>query len=230
MTTARLGWVLIATLAALACVPPLPPSDSRPEALRDYQIAAPDVLLITVRPEPVISRQVLVRPDGKISFDLIGEVSVGGKTIPDVRQEITDRIKDFIVSPDVTVTLEESNSRRYYIFGEVARVGGFPLVGRVTAVEALAQAGGATRFAALNSSRLTRPIPEGQGLYPVRYADITEGGDPTTNYELQPGDVIYVPANTSARIGYALQVIFFPIQQVLGLGAGGARTVVLGGN
>jgi polysaccharide export outer membrane protein len=195
----------------------------RPEALVDYQIAPPDVLLVTVRPEPGISRKLLVRPDGKISFDLIGELTVGGKTVADVRQEIYDRIKKFIVSPDVTVTLEESNSRRYFIFGEVNRVGGFPLTGRVTAIEALASAGGGTRFAALNESRLTRPFLEGQGLYPIHYQDIQERGEASTNYELQPGDVIYVPPNTSARIGYALQIIFFPLQQVIGLGGSAVR-------
>jgi polysaccharide export outer membrane protein len=222
----RTGWLLVSILGAAACLPLRVPSDSRPETIRDYQIAAPDKLLITVRPEPVITRTVTVRPDGKISFDLIGELEVSGKTIPNVRQEISDRIKDFIVAPDVTVMLEESLSRKYFIFGEVGRVGYFPLVGRVTAVEALAAAGGPSRFASLNASRLTRPIPEGQGVYPVKYRDITQNGDPTTNYELQPGDVIYVPPNASARIGYALQIVFFPLQQIFGLGR---DTVIQGG-
>jgi len=108
----------------------------------EYRIAPPDTLQITVRPEPVITRDVQVRPDGKISFDLIGEIDVYGKTVAEIRDDITQRIREFIVAPDVTVTLMASNSRRYYVFGEVGRPGVYPLEGEVRVIEAIAQAGG----------------------------------------------------------------------------------------
>jgi len=221
----RSGCVGIAVaLVVSACAPAAPDLRNRPGVPVEYRIGAPDELLITVRPEPGISRPVVVRPDGKISFDLIGEVAVEGKTVAEVREEIYRRIQDFIVAPDVTVTLEGTRSRRYYVFGEVNRIGSYPLMGRVTAVEGLAMAGGGTRLAALNQARLSRPATEGPSLFPIRYADITQNADATTNYELQPGDVIYVPPSISGRIGYALQIIFFPLQQIVGLGGTAVRT------
>jgi polysaccharide export outer membrane protein len=175
--------------------------------------------MISVRPAPEITRQVVVRPDGRISFDLIGELEVQGKTVDEVRGEVTARMKEFIVHPDVTVILSQSNSRLYFMFGEVRRPGSYPLIGHVSAVQALASAGGPTRFSNLDAARLVRPT-EGQSLsYAVDFEEITERGDATTNYELQPGDIVYVPPNVFARIGYALGVVLFPFQQIIGLGS-----------
>ena len=204
----------------------LPPaSPGTPAQQTKYRISPPDVLMISVRPEPEIVREVVVRPDGRISFDLIGEVDVEGKTVDEVHREITARIEQFIVHPDVTVLLQSSNSREYYVFGEVNRPGSYPLVGHVTALEALGSAAGPTHFASLNGARLVRPT-EGKGLrYPIRFKDISQGGDAATNYELQPGDVVYVPPNVMARIGYGVGIIFFPIQQLIGLG-GRATSII----
>jgi polysaccharide export outer membrane protein len=189
-----------------------------PSLQAEYHIAPPDTLAIVVRPEPEISRQVIVRPDGRISFDLIGDVDVRGRTVEDVRAEITRRLKEFIVQPDVTVVLARSESRTFFVFGEVIRPGAYPLIGDVTALSALGAAGGPTRFASENDARLVRPSPEGELVYGVHYEAMTQSGHGQTNYMLQPGDVIYVPPNGFARVGYALGVIFFPLQQILGLG------------
>lgn len=189
-----------------------------PSLQAEYRIAPPDVLEITVRPEPEIERELTVRPDGRISFDLIGDVEARGRTIEEVRTEIATRLKEFIVQPDVTVMLKLSNSRTFFILGEVNRPGAYPIVGDVSAVHALGTAGGPTRMASLDNALLVRPSREGELTYPIYFAAITEHGYGHTNYQLQPGDVVYVPPNVSARIGYALQLIFFPIQQILGLG------------
>lgn len=221
---------------AAACVSaPKSASDAGPPVTAAYRLAPPDVLQIVVRgiapiqdstgntASSAIEREVAVRPDGKVSFDLIGEVDAQGKTVTEVRDEIATRLKEFIVAPDVTVILRESNSRRYYVLGEVNRIGAFPLVGEVTAVEALAQAGGPTILANLNGSWLSRPEGESKVVYKIKYGDITRG-DGATNYALRPGDVVYVPPGISAQIGQALQVIFYPLQQIIGLG-NGARVV-----
>jgi polysaccharide export outer membrane protein len=190
----------------------------QPSLQAEYHIAPPDVLEITVRPEPLIEREVAVRPDGRISFDLIGDVDARGRTIPELRTEIAARLKEYIVQPDVTVQLKTSASRTYFIFGEVARPGAYPIIGDVTAVHALGVAGGATRMASLDSSRLVRPSTEGELTYPIYFEAITESGYGQTNYLLQPGDVVYVPPNAFAKVGYAMGVVFFPLQQILGLG------------
>jgi polysaccharide export outer membrane protein len=207
---------------SLGCGMP-PGTPGTPSQADKYRVAPPDVLLISVRPAPEISREVVVRPDGRISFDLIGEVDVEGKTIEEIQREITARVEQFIVHPDVTVILGSSNSRVYYVFGEVRSPGAYPLIGHVTALQALGTARGGGNFADLSDARLVRPT-EGKGLrYPVNFVEIAQEGDASTNYELQPGDVIYVPPRSSAVIGYALGVILFPIQQIIGLGGGIAR-------
>ena len=200
-----------------------------PSLQAEYRIAPPDVLVITVRPDPQIERELTVRPDGRFSFDLIGDVDARGRTIEEIRTEITSRLKEYIVQPDVTVLLRTSNSRTFFILGEINRPGAYPIVGDVTAVHALATAGGPTRMASLDSARLVRPSPEGELTYPIYFAAITESGYGQTNYLLQPGDVVYVPPNISARIGYALQLIFFPLQQILGLGGTVINAAVTGG-
>jgi polysaccharide biosynthesis/export protein len=184
----------------------------------EYRIAPPDLLTITVRPEPVITREVQVRPDGKISFDLIGEIDVYGKTVAEIRDDITTRIREFIVAPDVTVTLTASNSRRYYVFGEVGKPGAYPLEGEVRVIEAIAQAGGPNEYAALNSTRLSRPTAGEPLIYGVKLYDIMQLGKGDTNYTLQPGDVVYVPPNFSAQMGYAIGLVLFPFQSLIGLG------------
>ncbi len=213
---AGLALGLLLSLTGLACVPGALPG--KPQFTGAYHIAPPDVLLITVRPEPEIARQVTVRPDGRISFDLIGDVEVRGRTIQQIRAEMTKRLEEFIVQPEVSVSLAQSNSRVYFVFGEVRRPGKYPIVGDVTALHALASAGGPTRFAMLSSSRLVRPAPEGNHAWKINFNDIALKGRNDTDYPLEPGDVIYVPPNASAQIGYAMQVIFFPFQQILGLG------------
>ncbi len=219
------GWPTLFCLclaASLACSSP-PRLPGEPTLESEYHVAPPDVLLISIRPEPAVNQNLTVRPDGKISVDLIGEVAVRGKTVPEIQAEITQRLKEFIVHPDVTVTLHASNSRRYYVFGEVRRPGAYALIGDVNAVQALFEAGGPSPFAVLSSANLVRPT-EGQGqVFRINFTDITVRGLGDTNYLLAPGDIIYLPPNVSAKIGYALQIIFFPIQQIIGLGGQAAR-------
>jgi polysaccharide export outer membrane protein len=220
--------VLLACVAALGCSS-TGGKPGAPSLLAEYRIAPPDVLMVTVRPDPIIERELTVRPDGRISMDLIGDVEARGRTVEEVRVDIATRLKEFIVQPDVTVLLRTSNSRTFFIFGEVARPGAYPIVGDVSAVHALGLGGGATRMASLDNAKLVRPSPEGELTYPIYFAAITEHGYGATNYQLQPGDVVYVPPNGFAKVGYALGVIFFPIQQILGLGGTVVNSTVTGG-
>ncbi len=212
------GVVIALCIASiLGCAARVGPPE-RPAHLLEYHVAPPDVLTISVRPAPEIVRQLVIRPDGRISFDLIGDLEVQGKTVDEIRREITARLEEFIVHPDVTVVLSASNSRKYFVFGAVGRPGVYPLIGDVTALGALFAAGGPTRFSKMDGARIVRPS-EGQSLvYAVDFEQITQQGDATTNYELQPGDIVHVPHNIFGKIGNALGVMFFPIQQILGLG------------
>ncbi len=215
--------LLGALVGALGCAGTRLPRGAIPET--EYHIYPPDALEITIRPEPAIQRTVVVRPDGNISLDLVGDVEARGKTIEQLRSELETRLREFIKNPDVTVLLASSASRVFFVFGEVERTGRFPLIGDVHTLDALGQAGGPTRFASMNGSRLVRPGVEGPRVFEIRFADLAYDGVPDTNYLLQNGDVVYVPPNLWARVGYALQVVFFPIQQVFGLGRTATRTV-----
>jgi polysaccharide export outer membrane protein len=203
-------------LLAAGCASP--PSPGAPEEVGSYQVAPPDLLAISVAPETGIDRQVAVRPDGRISLDLIGDVDVEGRTVPEIRREIERRIGEYIVSPNVTVDLVESRSRRFYVFGQVRRPGAYPLIGRVNAAEALAEAAGGNLFANLNNSRLSRVAEEGGGSFRIRYRDILQNADGRTNYELMQDDIIWVPPTLSARIGFYLQRLLFPITSIFGAG------------
>lgn len=218
MSLCRSSLALLLVVSA-GCVAPAVPAPGRPGVEPEYRVAAPDVLAISVRPEPVINRTVTIRPDGMISFDLVGDVEVGGKTVREIRSMLEARLRDFVVHPDVTVVLETSSSRRYYVLGEVGRPGAYPLIGEVTALNAISGAGGLTRFASKGGIRLVRPGNPG-AAYKVDFAGISQYGNGETNHPLQPGDVIYVPPNGFAQVGYAIGVVLFPIQQIIGLGRG----------
>lgn len=205
----------ILIVSTLGCAtPPMLPAEVPSQQLQ-YYVAPPDVLMISVRPTPEITRTVTIRPDGRISFDLIGELEVQGKTVEEIQREIASRMEEYIVHPDVTVILSQSNSRQYFVFGEVMRRGAYPLIGRVDAVGALASAGGPTRFAKMGAARLVRPTEALALAYRVDFEEIARRGDASTNYELQAGDIIYVPPRMFAQIGYEIGLIFFPLQQIL---------------
>jgi polysaccharide export outer membrane protein len=224
---ARATASLCILLVAAGCgLPPLSPGT--PGQVGLYRVAPPDVLAIIVSPAPAVTREVTVRPDGRISLELLGDVEVEGKTIEEIKRDIENRLREYIVQPEVMVDLIASRSRFVYVFGQVRKPGSFALVGRVTAIEALAQAGGGTLFANLNASRVARlHAPEGEGetgAFRVRYKDIIERADPATNYELRQDDIIWVPPTLSARIGFFIQRLFFPLTAIFGVGrsAGGA--------
>jgi polysaccharide export outer membrane protein len=219
MSVVRALGILGVTLVSAGCISPATPAPGRPPVEPEYRVAAPDELMISVRPAPEITRNVVVRPDGKISFDLVGDVDVGGKTVREIRQTLEQRLQEFVVRPDVTVLLIRSTSRQYYILGEIYRPGAYPIIGEVTTLSGISAAGGLTRFAAKGSIRLVRPGEPGTA-YAVDFTGISQYGRAETNYSLQPGDVIYVPPNGFAQVGYAIGIVLFPIQQILGLGSG----------
>ena len=177
----------------------------------EYRVAPADVLNVTVLPEPGTT-VVTVRPDGRISVELIGEVEVRGMTIPEIEQAVTALAADLVVYPDVSVALEASNSRRFHILGEVENPGSYELRADMRVLDALFAAAGPTFLAAQDSSNLVRP---GVGVFEVRLAEIAEYGVDETNYPIQPGDVLHVPPNWFGRAGYSIRVFLFPISSII---------------
>ncbi|HXJ11169.1 MAG TPA: polysaccharide biosynthesis/export family protein [Candidatus Limnocylindrales bacterium] len=174
---------------------PIAPAASSPVAANDpdYKIGPQDVLTINVWKEPDVSREVPVRPDGKISLPLLNDVEAAGLTPMQLANSLTESLKKFISSPQVTVIVKEINSRRVYVIGEVVRAGTFPLLPKMTVLQIVSSCGGFTQFANPKKIYVLRTKDGKQTKIPFNYREVVSGKNPEQNIELQPGDTIVVP-------------------------------------
>jgi len=176
-----------------------------------YVIGASDELSIRVLPDPAIERTAKVRPDGKISMDLIGDVEASGRTIEQLRTEIRDRISEYRQSPEVTISLELPASTAVAVAGEVRAPKSFPLEREIHVSEAIAMAGGATDLAAASRVRVIRRTgPEVAVTYRADLDRIHEG-KAATDLILKAGDLVYVPPDTMVGAGYAIRRFLYPL-------------------
>jgi len=161
----------------------------------EYRIGPEDELEIMVWKNTDLTRKVTVRPDGKISLPLIGDVQASGLTTEELKTVVTQRMKDYIATPEVSVLVSAINSYFYYITGEVVKPGKYPLKERTTVLQAISMAGGFTPFASKNGMSLFRkdPVNSAETKFRVRYDDIISSEDPRKNLEIQSGDTIVVP-------------------------------------
>jgi len=169
-------------------------SFAQEEAKETYLIGSGDILEITTWKEPDFSREeVLVRLDGMITFPLIDDIQAKGQTPMQVKQDIEEKLKAYVETPIVTVTVRTSGSKRFYILGEVIRTGEYPLVKGLTVLQAFALAGGFTEWASKKEIILMRNVDGKEKIYRVNYKDIIKGKDFSQNIKLQPDDTIIVP-------------------------------------
>jgi polysaccharide biosynthesis/export protein len=167
-----------------------------PKAVTDdpnYIIGAQDVLDVNVWKEPELTRLVPVRPDGKISLPLLNDVMAAGLTPTQLAARITEGLKKYVTNPQVTVIVNQINSQRVYILGEVNRAGAYPLLPGMTVLQALSSAGGFTQFAKEKSIYLLRQVDGKQEKYPFNYKDVVGGKKSEQNVLLKAGDTIVVP-------------------------------------
>ena len=159
-----------------------------------FVIGNDDVLAISVWKEPDVSRSVPVRSDGKISLPLVGEVQAAGRTPLNLEQEIATKLKSYVSDPEVTVIVQQINSQKFNILGQVGRPGSFPLTNSMTVLDAIAVAGGFRDFAKQKSVYILRQNPDGtQSRLPFNYKKVVKGEDAAQNVKLQPRDTIIVP-------------------------------------
>jgi polysaccharide biosynthesis/export protein len=158
---------------------------------KSFVIGPEDVLLIRVWNSPQVSGQVIVRPDGRITLQLLGELQAAGLTPEALTQAIYDGILKFEAhdKSEVTVTVQQVNSRKYFIQGEVNRGGWFPLLLPTTVLEGLANCGGFREFA--NTKKII--LISGGKQYHFNYKEVIHGKKLEQNRLLQPGDQIIVP-------------------------------------
>jgi polysaccharide export outer membrane protein len=158
-----------------------------------YKIGPQDVLRIDVWKEPDISRVVPVRPDGKITLPLLNDVQAAGLTPVQLAGKISEGLKKYITSPQVTVGVTEINSRKVFVSGEVTRPGAFPLLPNMTVLQALSSSGGFTQFARLKNIYILRMEDGKQVKHMFNYKDAVSGKNTEQNIILQGGDIIVVP-------------------------------------
>ena len=158
-----------------------------------YLIQPGDMLEISVWREEGLEKQAIVRPDGGLSFPLVGNVQASGKSIEQLQTEVSEKLKRYIPDPAVTVAAVKLDGSMVYVIGKVAKPGVFPLGGRVDVVQALSMAGGMTPYAAANKVRILRREGGKQTAIDFAYGDIEKGENLEQNILLQAGDVVVVP-------------------------------------
>lgn len=159
----------------------------------DYTLNAGDTLDISVWKEDQLTRTAIVRPDGKFSFPLAGEITAVGRTVAQVQKELAARLKTYMPEPAVSVSVKALDGCRVYIIGQVSKPGSFVMNPRMTVLQALSLAGGMTPFASVNDILVLRGTGSAQTTLQFHYGEVSKGRGLAQNVLLEAGDVVIVP-------------------------------------
>jgi polysaccharide export outer membrane protein len=159
----------------------------------DYIIGPGDVIGISVWKDDSLTRSVVVLPDGRITFPLLGDLSAGGKTVARLKQDIEAGLSRYVADSSVTVEVKQSNSMIIYIIGRVNSPGRQVMVANTNVLQALAMAGGMNPFARKGKVRIFRQEDGKTRMFRFDYDEVAEGRHLEMNIELKRGDVIIVP-------------------------------------
>ena len=169
------------------------PAISAAEDTSVYKIGVDDVLDINIlRPEP-LATTLTVSPDGTVTFPYIGNVAVKDRALSEAQEEIQTRLGKFIKDPVVSVSLKESRSRMFYVYGEVAKPGIYPIQQNLTAIRAISLAGGLTKYGSSSQVKILRQGKNGKGNELIK-VDVRAvmNGDAKQDVKIEAGDVITV--------------------------------------
>jgi polysaccharide export outer membrane protein len=159
-----------------------------------FIIGVDDLLAVNVWKEPDITRSVPVRSDGMISLPLVGELQASGRTPHQLEIAITEKLKNYISEPEVTVIVQEIRSQKFNILGQVLRPGSYPLTNSTTVLDAIAIAGGFKDFAKQKNIYVLRQNSDGkESRLDFNYKNVIKGKDVAQNIKLQPRDTIVIP-------------------------------------
>lgn len=223
------------------------PKEFSKVSMPEYVVEPPDLIIVEVLealPGRPISGERLVKPDGKISLGFYGEVFVAGLTSEEIKDKIVLHLRKYL--PDEVLGLTEIdpkdgsikeiepresnrvfvdvtayNSKFYYVQGDVAAPGKMPITGNETVLDAINYAGGLIPTASQQNVRLVRPAPPGaccEQVLPINLAAIVSAGDPTTNYQIMPGDRLVVYRDPLVRTTLAIDKVVAPVQTLLNTG------------
>ncbi len=164
-----------------------------PENGQGYNLGPGDVLNVQVYGEPEVSSNVVIRMDGRISLPLAGELQAAGRTPKELSDEIRGKLERFIEAPEVTVILAESQSKRYYVLGQVESPGEYDINHPVTVVQAIARAGGFLEWARTKRIMIVGVSGEEEEITYFDYDGFLKRPERHRNIVIQPGDTIVVP-------------------------------------
>ncbi len=158
-----------------------------------YHLRQGDTVMVSVWREDTLQRQVVVLPDGSITFPLIGRVEVAGLSTPEVEQRIAQMLKEYFPEPIVTVVIVAIDGHRAYVTGKVLRPGPLTISGPISVLQAISLVGGLDRFADESGIKVIRAKADSQEIIQVNYKDIMSGKSMSTNILLKAGDTLVVP-------------------------------------
>ena len=163
------------------------------DSTADYRLHAGDSITVSVWKELELQRKVIIRPDGRFSFPLAGEIQAAGRSADQVRVDIEDKLKKYIPEAVVAVMVEDVSGNRIYVIGQVNKPGMYVMNPELTVLQALSLAGGGTPFAKLDKILVIRGTGTGQTTMPFKYDQVIEGKALQQNISLVSGDVVLVP-------------------------------------
>lgn len=165
------------------------------EVRPDYKIGPADLIHVTVYQDADLSRKVRVSQNGSISIPLVGAVQIGGLALYDAERVVADKLRSYLVDPQVSLFIEEYGNKQIYVLGEVKKPGSYaiPTESRLTALEAISIAGGFTAIAAKDRTKVIRKVSGKSQSLTVEVSSITKRGEKEKDLPLQPNDVVFVP-------------------------------------
>jgi polysaccharide export outer membrane protein len=162
----------------------------------DFRIGVDDVLSVSIWESKDLDQLVTVRPDGKISLQLLGDLQASGLSVPELRSELQHRYQTLIADARVSLSVSEIHSRSVYFVGQLSKTGPLALTRKVRLLQAVAMAGGFTPEADLETAFVLR----GDSVIPVNFRELMREPDPARNLEVLPGDAIVVPPGESVYV------------------------------
>jgi polysaccharide export outer membrane protein len=179
--------MILAAVAATGCGHHSPFADDQVAQIAEYKLSLEDVVEVTVWKEPELSRTVPIRPDGKITLPLIGDVQAQGLRPTELEASVQKQLASLVRDPRVTVIVHDVNGNKVYVLGQVLHAGAFPLRSQMNVLQALAMAGGLAEFANRGDIAVLRA--DGRHFH-VDYDDLVKG---KSKVSLGPGDTVAVP-------------------------------------
>jgi polysaccharide export outer membrane protein len=178
-------WLLIGIIGMSAV--------AQAQNLPDYRLQPGDAVQVSVWGEAELERPVMLRPDGKFSFPLVGEVAAAGRTIADVQAEMEQKLSALIPEAVVTLAVTGLEGNRIYVIGQVNRPGSYIMNPQISVLQALNLAGGTTAFAQVNDIIVIRGTGTDQEVLRFGYDNVSRGRALEQNVQLESGDVVIVP-------------------------------------